>query len=172
MEVNDVDDPVLRLAYRRHRNNAKVRGIPHELTFAQWLKIWTDSGHLYQWGKHSGQYCMARFGDEGSYIIGNVRICTVNENHAEMRHSCDTRFRMSADRIGRRHTKEAKAKIGNANRGRTFKLSEETRRRMSIAQKGNKNSLGRKLSDKHKEKIRLSLLGNKRAFGKHWKKSK
>ena len=41
--------------YQKHRVNSKNRGIPFLLTFTQWLKVWTDSGHLNESGRHKGQ---------------------------------------------------------------------------------------------------------------------
>jgi DNA-directed RNA polymerase specialized sigma subunit len=46
---------------------------------------------------------MARFGDRGAYEIGNVRICTVEENHREMRHTRKRRQAFSADRKGEKN---------------------------------------------------------------------
>jgi group I intron endonuclease len=45
-------------------------------------------------------------------------------------------------------------------------VSEETRKKMSEAQKGNKNSLGKKRSDETKRKISLANKGNKRSLGR------
>ena len=66
---------------------AKQRRIPFLLTFEEWQAIWIDSGKWEQRGKKSNQYCMARHGDTGPYAIGNVRICTVRENHAEQKNN-------------------------------------------------------------------------------------
>ena len=83
-----------------HRKNSEWRKIPFRLTFDQWLKIWTKSGHLYESGKRKGEYCMARRRDRGAYEVGNVRIVTVEKNHSEMRHSAGTRAKMKRDRTG------------------------------------------------------------------------
>jgi hypothetical protein len=66
--------------YDQHKHRAERRGIPFELTFKQWLKIWEDSGHLHERGYRQGQYVMARFFGRGSYKIGNVRIITKEYN--------------------------------------------------------------------------------------------
>ena len=66
--------------FRDHKKNAKRRGISFLLTFDQWLKIWTDSGHLHESRCKSGQYVMARHGDQGAYEIGNVEIILAGEN--------------------------------------------------------------------------------------------
>lgn len=57
------------------------------------------------------------------------------------------------------HTQEARDKISNAMKGRVFSL--ETRRKMSLAQMGNKKGLGNKLSDETKLKMSLSKRGKK-----------
>lgn len=48
-------------------------------------------------------------------------------------------------------------------------FSEETKRKMSEAMKGNKSKTGQKLSSETKQKISEALKGNKSKTGKHWK---
>src|SRR6516162_10411724 len=67
--------------YHQHKYRAERRGIPFELTFKQWLKIWQESGHLHERGHRQGQYVMARFFGRGSYKIGNVQIIPVRDNN-------------------------------------------------------------------------------------------
>ncbi len=74
------------LVYDRQRWNALRRGIAFELTFAQWLEIWEQSGQLENRGRRSGQYVMSRNGDQGPYAVGNVSIKTTGRNLAE---SCE-----------------------------------------------------------------------------------
>jgi hypothetical protein len=79
-------DPVLvdmRVKFHAHKANAKGRSIPFLLSFDQWQTLWLDSGKWSQRGPRQGQYVMARNGDSGPYAVGNVRICPVEENHAE-----------------------------------------------------------------------------------------
>ena len=88
--VYSCDDDVFSLSrfkhlYRAARYNAEHRGIEFLLSFEEWKKIWLDSGHWTMRGKGKGQYCMARFGDDGPYVVGNVRIVTGKENNAEWR---------------------------------------------------------------------------------------
>jgi len=66
-----------------HRVNAHARGIPFLFTFEEWKAVWSKSGHWNEYGCHKGQFVMARFSDEGAYELRNVRICRVEENHAE-----------------------------------------------------------------------------------------
>jgi hypothetical protein len=70
--------------YRQHKNRAELRGIPFELTFNQWLKIWRDSGHLDRRGSGQGQYVMARLFGRGSFKIGNVRIIRVEDANSHL----------------------------------------------------------------------------------------
>lgn len=113
----------LRDDFSTQRANADIRCIPFLLTFSQWLKIWKDSGHLYERGRGKGKYCMARFGDIGPYAVSNVKIILFSENASEKILS-----------------NAAKEKIRQANLGK--KYSDETRRKQSIAGMGNKRALG------------------------------
>lgn len=74
--------------YHKHKFNAKHRGIAFLLTFEEWWDIWQASGKWEQRGQRGDQYAMARFGDEGAYEAGNVRICLVSENVAERNRNC------------------------------------------------------------------------------------
>lgn len=67
-------------AYRSHKWTAKSRGIPFLMTYEEWLSEWEKSGKLSERGKGSGKYVMARAGDTGPYAVGNVYICTFNQN--------------------------------------------------------------------------------------------
>lgn len=73
---------------------------------------------------------------------------------------------------GKKMSEEAKRKISVANKGEKNgmwgkKLSEETKRKIGNASKGNKNCLGRKLSDEHKKKIGDASRGERNhSFGK------
>jgi group I intron endonuclease len=72
-----------------------------------------------------------------------------------------------APMFGRKHSEEAKAKIGKANLGNIH--SEEAIKKMTEAKIGNTFSLGKTLSAEIKEKISkaqsLSMLGNQNALG-------
>lgn len=129
----------LEKAYKKHKSSAKERGIQFLLSFDEWLKIWRDSGHLHERGRKLGQYCMARFGDTGPYAIGNVEIILHRENSRQFRlgkpigaeQKEKQRLSMLGMKLGPL-TKEAKLKIGAANRGRlagsknpTAKLTED-----------------------------------------------
>jgi hypothetical protein len=130
--------------FQQHRANAKGRSIPFRLSFKQWLKIWTDSGQLENSGKYKGQYCMARFGDKGPYVVGNVRIISVEQNHKELRHTDENKEKARLRWLGRKHLEETKqkqraGKLGPLNPmfGKDFSLVH--RAKMSISHLGNTN---------------------------------
>jgi hypothetical protein len=64
------------------RAGAKLRGIPWQLEYWEWLQIWQDSGHLHDSGRYKGHWCMARHGDQGAYEASNVKIVPVETNNA------------------------------------------------------------------------------------------
>ena len=70
-------------AFRDQKRSAFNRNILWEFTFEEWWAVWEASGKWEQRGRKSGQYCMARYGDIGSYSADNVKIVTVNENTQE-----------------------------------------------------------------------------------------
>lgn len=66
--------------YQAQFFNAKMRGIPFQLTYSEWLAIWKASGKLEQRGRKSHQFCMSRLKDSGAYAVGNVAIVSNHEN--------------------------------------------------------------------------------------------
>ena len=66
--------------YHAQKANAKVRGIPFELTYEEWLDIWMSSGFAHLRGKGIGKYCMGRYNDTGPYAVGNVCIIPHEKN--------------------------------------------------------------------------------------------
>src|SRR3990167_6073746 len=89
--------------YKSHRARAMWAGIPFLLTFEEWWEIWQASGHWEERGRRKGQYCMARFGDKGGYEVGNVRICTTEENHAEFTQTPEQHAKLSQSRLGNKN---------------------------------------------------------------------
>src|SRR4029079_3303048 len=89
-----------RYVYKGHKTSAKQRGVAFLLTFDEWWALWDTSGKWEHRGRETNCYVMARFGDEGPYKIGNVRICTSQENNSEAHKgkivSNATRERLSA----------------------------------------------------------------------------
>ncbi|MCP5328568.1 MAG: hypothetical protein R3E75_08145 [Steroidobacteraceae bacterium] len=66
--------------FEQQRRGAKRRGIEFLLTFEEWLNVWQDSGRFHERGKRPGQYVMARRGDAGPYVLGNVYVTTIEQN--------------------------------------------------------------------------------------------
>lgn len=157
----------LRGAYRRQSKDAASRGIDFLLSFQEWLRIWEESGHLDERGCRKGQYVMARYGDKGSYEVGNVRIITVEENIAERVFSAGSISKMRLARLGTNHSESTKSKIRKAMCGNKHLLghkhSNETRAQMSESKLGNTNSKGVKRS----EQVRLNASEGQR---KRWAK--
>ena len=69
-----------RACFNRHRASAKQRRVPFHFTYAEWLRVWTASGHLRERGTTAGSYVMGRIGDVGPYCSSNVSIITQHEN--------------------------------------------------------------------------------------------
>lgn len=65
-------------AYKVQYANARQRGIPFEMTLAEWWGLWSQDDNWSYRGTNG--LVMARIGDQGPYKIGNVEIvhCTVN----------------------------------------------------------------------------------------------
>lgn len=107
-------DNKFRVHYRNSKRRAKERGIVFLLAFEEWLQIWTDSGHLAERGPKKYQHCMARFGDKGPYAVGNVKICTNEENQREAWEPLSRRLAQRERMVGnkrasRRFTPEERA---------------------------------------------------------------
>jgi hypothetical protein len=69
--------------FRWHKGTAAQRGIPFLLSFDEWWSIWERSGRWHQRGCRRGHYCMARNGDVGAYVTGNVKIIPCEKNNSE-----------------------------------------------------------------------------------------
>ncbi len=67
----------------RQKANARRCGIPWELSFEEWWKIWEDSGKWEERGKTSLDYVMARKLDAGGYSVDNVHIISSRKNSAD-----------------------------------------------------------------------------------------
>lgn len=91
--------------YQRHA--AKRRGIEFLFEFEEWLKWWEDqlgSDWFKKRGKGKGKYVMARFGDKGPYVIGNIKCIVGDENTRE-------------GNIGHTLSKSSRLKVSAATRG-------------------------------------------------------
>lgn len=103
-----------RAAYQSQRSAAMQRSIPWLLAFEEWRAIWQASGKWKQMGRRKGQYVMARFRDTGPYAVGNVRICTTEENNGERQISLAGRSAISRKSRGRNHSDETRRKQSEA----------------------------------------------------------
>lgn len=68
--------------FRQQRNNARIRSIPWQMTFAEWWDIWEKSGKWMERGRGRG-YVMSRHGDKGPYATWNVRVIPAQQNNGE-----------------------------------------------------------------------------------------
>ena len=100
--------------YMTHKRNAKKRNIDFFLTFDEWLDIWNKSGKLHLRGRKKGQYCMARIGDVGPYMVGNVYIELSDINcklpHDGISKSQEQKYKMSLASKGVKKSQAAVAK--------------------------------------------------------------
>jgi hypothetical protein len=74
----------LKKKFTVQRARAKNCGIAWEMTFEQWLEIWTASEKLALRGKGVGKYVMSRHGDAGPYSVGNVEIVPYEQNAGDV----------------------------------------------------------------------------------------
>ena len=77
-------DYPLTTVFSRQKSGAKVRKIQWDLTFDQWLEIWTNSGMLWNRGKGVGESMMCRRIEPSPYSVKNVYIGDGKTNQADM----------------------------------------------------------------------------------------
>lgn len=76
---SDSDSPMGR--YAQHRKNARQRGLGWNFTFAEWWRVWLESGKWGERGRGKQGYVMARWGDgQVPYSVNTVYICTSAQN--------------------------------------------------------------------------------------------
>ena len=102
--------------YIQHRNAApRDRGIPFNMTFAEWWDIWEKSGHWEDRGHCKGQYCMSRYGDLGPYEIGNVFIQLHSDNVIQAwtgrKQKQETKDKIAKSRVGTKKSPETIARF-------------------------------------------------------------
>ena len=119
--------------YHNHKARAKRKQIPFELTFDEWLHIWTESGHYDNKGTKRGQYVMSRYGYKGGYTIGNVHIQTVGENTKEAFTTNNTDFikpKLGIDNhfYGKKHTTQAIDKIKEKRASQVWSIDSNNKR--------------------------------------------
>jgi hypothetical protein len=129
-DVGTREASLIRRDWRNHRMDADRRDVSFLLPFEDWLAIWVNSGHLLERGCRRGQYVMARVGDVGAYVAGNVRIALVEENHAEHWGRPDAREEQSVRLLGNTFSLGRKASVSE-------------RIAMSVRRQGNQYAAGR-----------------------------
>lgn len=126
--------------FTAQRANSGQRGIDFLLSYEEWLGIWVASGKLSKRGRGKNKYVMARFGDKGPYAVGNVKIITSSKNLSEG-------LVGNANALGHKHPPKVLAVMRKKRKGqkpalgKSWKLSESTKAKMSEAKKA---LLGRK----------------------------
>jgi DNA-binding CsgD family transcriptional regulator len=70
-------------AYVEQRRNSVRRGIPWEMNFPEWKRVWDESGKWDSRGRGKNRYVMSRIGDSGSYRVGNVEIISAAQNSSD-----------------------------------------------------------------------------------------
>ena len=119
------------------RNCAKARGIAWEFTYPLWVRWWKR--HLgAEWmnlrGRGKDRYCMARYGDAGSYRWDNVQCILFGENCRQIRRQKKPpKVKLTAEQrreIRRRNL----AMIKMSRRAMTARWSEAMRARWSVHQ--------------------------------------
>jgi group I intron endonuclease len=154
-----------------------VQNVPDEesLQAAEdvWLTEHVGKQHCYNAGTRSGAPMRGRTGERHpSFGV------PVSEEQREQISQTLKEFYaqdyFNHPRVGKQHTEETKAKIGEKvrqavaeGRGGAFIPSEETRQKMSDALKGNQNAKGYKRSEAEREAIRQRTLGNQNWLGKN-----
>jgi|TARA_R110002126_G_scaffold204218_1_gene351630 transposase len=77
---SNINSPIHK--YVVQKNSAKKRQIEWQFTFADWWRIWQESGKWNKRGRGVG-YCMARFNDLGPYAPNNVEIILSTQNSSD-----------------------------------------------------------------------------------------
>jgi group I intron endonuclease len=104
-------------------------------------------------------------------LAAEYNVCRFAGSALGVKHSEETRKKMSARLMGNTHTRGRKysreicERMAAPKRGRKLPpFTEEHRRNISIAKRGHKGCVGRILSDSTKEKIRQANLGKKKTL--------
>jgi hypothetical protein len=135
--------------YQRAENYQTKNGIHFDLTFEEYLSLWSPYRllKLEEYLRNNEIDRRMRhplYGWVLSWVSKEARKAGVmNKNTARLLNRADSERRFFMQR-GERHTEEAKAAIGKAQRGKT--ITQEHRNAVSVARKGTKQS------DEHKRK--------------------
>lgn len=84
----------IRSAWHDQGRQAHKRGIEWDFSFDDWCGWWVKHlGPNWFWmrGRRKGQYVMARYYDDGPYVIHNVKCIKSEDNVKEARSTCASR---------------------------------------------------------------------------------
>lgn len=149
---------ILKKRFRQQRADAKFRGIRFDLTFSDWLQIWSESGHLHERGSGKGRYVMARLGDRGPYRVDNVKIITHEQNSSERRLSVASKEAIRRANLGKVVSAETRIKLSEIGTGKVQSL--ETRNKRSRSMMGKRNGLGYRWTPEQRARLSTARLGN------------
>jgi hypothetical protein len=79
--------PISYYKYGKHRNDAKQRNIPFQLTYNEWYNWWLSNGvdkNIKQ-PLTKNTLCMCRYGDTGPYSLDNIYCATLSQNQKDAR---------------------------------------------------------------------------------------
>jgi hypothetical protein len=86
------DDGKLRMRYNNKKIDAKKNQIGIDMSFDEFCQLMVDAGvKSSQLGRGRNDYQLARYGDDGDYVVGNCRFITQLENARERKVSDKSR---------------------------------------------------------------------------------
>jgi group I intron endonuclease len=135
----------------------------------RWLQAHVGKPHCYNHGLRSG--APWRGVTKEAHPRYGAKLTEVQKQ--ALREATLEQWETSDPRTGRKHSDEARQKISTKvqealteGRGGSFIPTEETRRKMSEALKGNQNAKGHVRSEEHRRKLSEAQKGNKNFLGK------
>lgn len=109
--------------FMTQRRNAVRRNINFNLSFDEWLSIWTKSGKLNLRGKGKGKYHMCRINDIGAYDVNNVYI-DLAENNGGLPHKGKSKTLNHKNKISQSLLGKSKSELAIEN-NRTSQLNRQ-----------------------------------------------
>lgn len=139
--------------------NRKTGAVPWELTFEEWAAVWWDSGHWFDRGPKKHQFCMGRFGDEGPYKLGNIKIITMDENRIEQNSNKPKRELASKKMsVTKKNTPELIERVSKLQKERMA----DPKRKAEVSERTKKNNATPKMKKIHSEQAkRMCELNSK-----------
>lgn len=122
----------MRKDYNDQKSRALNRGIDFELSFEDWLTLWTESGKLDSRGRGVGKFCMGRIDSNRGYTLSNSIIEPFCKN------SSRTMAEGRALAMNKNIDYAARSKKANSKENLMRKSD-----LMKVLKRGNTNNLGR-----------------------------